>query len=158
MSGGLPVTVTIRNELGHKRCHYCKLWLDEALFNKDKRRLDGLSLSCKRCRRNEHTKYRYGMTLDDLVKRLADQGDKCSICGTTLSIIGGEYRVDHDHSCCPGERSCGKCIRGLLCGNCNCGIGMLNDSVDRLQSAIKYLEEWGDRGRVESRLGGECAA
>lgn len=27
--------------------------------------------------------------------------------------------VDHDHDCCPGGWSCGRCVRGLICSECN---------------------------------------
>lgn len=36
---------------------------------------------------------------------------------------GGTICVDHDHKCCPGQYSCGKCIIGLLCRNCNAMLG-----------------------------------
>jgi uncharacterized protein YccT (UPF0319 family) len=31
--------------------------------------------------------------------------------------------------------------RGLLCSQCNTAIGLLQDSVVRMQSAIKYIQE-----------------
>ncbi len=52
---------------------------------------------------------------------LRDQGDACAICkdpfGETIPCI------DHDHRCCPGSNSCGKCVRGLLCRGCNIMMG-----------------------------------
>jgi hypothetical protein len=52
---------------------------------------------------------------------LEAQGGGCAICGRKDS---GNPRttalhVDHDHMCCPGQRSCGKCIQGILCHVCN---------------------------------------
>jgi hypothetical protein len=47
--------------------------------------------------------------------------------------------VDHDHSCCPGARSCGSCIRALLCYNCNRFMGRV-DKSEKLQSRFQdYL-------------------
>lgn len=48
--------------------------------------------------------------------------------------------VDHDHACCPGKVSCGKCVRGLICNPCNKGVlGHLRDSVPSLIRSINYL-------------------
>ena len=44
--------------------------------------------------------------------------------------------VDHDHSCCEGGNSCGKCIRGVLCRGCN----MLAYSVDNGKGCKKYMD------------------
>jgi len=51
--------------------------------------------------------------------------------------------------CCPTKfkgsglllTKCGKCIRGLLCTSCNSGLGMFSDDVERLISAISYLQK-----------------
>jgi hypothetical protein len=51
------------------------------------------------------------------------QGGRCAIC--TADLVAGQTAVDHDHRCCPGERCCGRCIRGLLCRKCNTNIGWL---------------------------------
>lgn len=47
--------------------------------------------------------------------------------------------IDHDHACCPGIGSCGECVRGLLCHDCNILLGMAKDSADRLDQVKKYL-------------------
>jgi len=73
---------------------------------------------------------------------LVAQGGGCAICGTVVPGGKGQFHIDHDHACCPKARSCGKCIRGLLCGNCNVGIGMLGDNADRLGKAFSYLADY----------------
>ncbi|GAA4462571.1 endonuclease VII domain-containing protein [Phytohabitans houttuyneae] len=63
----------------------------------------------------------YRLTLSRYDEILAEQGGGCGICGTlTASCDGKAFAVDHDHRCCPErQRSCGECVRGLLCGGCN---------------------------------------
>lgn len=51
-------------------------------------------------------------------------------------------QVDHDHKCCPGKTSCGRCVRGLLCGPCNKYLGHIRDNPEVLMNAIDYLEEY----------------
>lgn len=59
---------------------------------------------------------------------LEAQGGCCAICKAPK---GNKLCVDHDHRT-------GK-VRGLLCSNCNAGLGMFKDSEDLLQSAKGYL-------------------
>lgn len=68
---------------------------------------------------------------------LEAQGGGCAICGTPPN--GRRLSVDHDHSCCPGVKTCGKCVGGLLCNRCNVGIGNLQDSPEILERALAYL-------------------
>ena len=71
------------------------------------------------------------------------QPKECAICGTNDPGKQG-WCLDHDHNCCGyGVRQgCVKCIRGLLCSNCNAGIGFFNDDIDRLLSAVAYLKKF----------------
>jgi hypothetical protein len=41
--------------------------------------------------------------------------------------------------CCPGKKSCGKCIRGLLCARCNSAIGLFDEDPVTLHAAVEYL-------------------
>lgn len=70
---------------------------------------------------------------------LNTQNGGCAICGGQNSN-GRRLAVDHDHSCCPTERSCGQCIRGLLCENCNHGLGKFKDDAEILASALSISE------------------
>ena len=97
-------------------------------------------------RADVYLRHQYGISLDQLKKRLAKQDHKCSICQRKLKISGvgkhENFAVDHDHACCSGARSCGRCIRALLCTNCNWGLGQFGDNPRRLRKAARYLEGW----------------
>ncbi len=84
-------------------------------------------------RNHDYPFKKYNMTLADFDRMLESQGGACAICGTTESIGRGRLHVDHNHNT-------GK-VRGLLCSNCNCGIGYLKESVGMLSKAIQYLSE-----------------
>lgn len=84
-------------------------------------------------------KFKHAMTLDEYDELLAAQGGGCAVCGSTDPKGRGRFHVDHDHRCCPGQKSCGKCVRGLLCCKCNPGLGSFNDDPELLIAAAAYL-------------------
>lgn len=74
-------------------------------------------------------------------KKLAEQGGGCAICGAPRT--GKMLAVDHDHSCCRGTKSCGKCVRGILCDRCNTVIGRMEElELDWHGKAMTYLEQY----------------
>lgn len=79
---------------------------------------------------------KYGLSVLQL-KELFSKVTGCEICGKTERPLV----IEHDHSCCPSQKNtCGKCIRGLVCQQCNMVIGMAADEIYVLESAIKYLK------------------
>ena len=89
-------------------------------------------------RRKEWLKSLYKMTPEDYDQLLKSQGGVCAICQQICKTKRG-LSIDHNHLCCAGNRSCGKCIRGLLCSNCNRAIGMLQEDIAIFNRAIAYL-------------------
>jgi hypothetical protein len=81
---------------------------------------------------------RYHITYEQYNVLLEKQGGVCAVCGKPESTQR-QLCVDHDHDCCPGDTSCGKCVRGLLCSKCNRGLGLLRDSCEILEKALAYL-------------------
>ena len=79
-------------------------------------------------------KSNYGLSHEDWLKMWENQNGKCAICGKLFSTPSNIY-VDHNHR--TGE------VRGLLCQKCNYGIGYLNDDLQLIRRAIKYLKERG---------------
>lgn len=109
-------------------------------FHKNYKNNDGLHYHCKKCRKNESLK-QYDMTLSDYDKMLEKQGGRCKICSTDTprgQSTAGRFYVDHNHE--TGE------VRGLLCNDCNTGIGLLKDSPLILSKAIEYLMTNGHYG------------
>lgn len=100
-----------------KKCHNagCKVYADKN-FDKIK---------------NRNLK-QYGITLEQYNKLFDQQDGKCCVCDKHQSESKRALAVDHDHE--TGE------IRGLLCDNCNRGIGLLGDSISLLEKTIVYLK------------------
>ena len=94
----------------------------------------------KRIARASTLRQAYGMSVAEYDALLAAQGGRCAVCEAPVADAADRrLHVDHDHACCPGKKSCGKCVRGLLCKACNHGLGHFADDPERLRKAIEYL-------------------
>jgi hypothetical protein len=94
----------------------------------------------------------HGMTEADYARMVVAQDGRCAGCDRTPPFRGDkQLHIDHDHRCCPqGGRSCERCRRGLLCPDCNMGLGLLGDDPERLETLAAYLRKHQgvmDRGR-----------
>lgn len=96
-----------------------KKWREK---NRDKQRAYNNKYSFKR---------KYGITHDDYDLMYTDQKGKCLICERHQSDLKQRLCLDHNHA--TGE------IRGLLCHQCNHGIGLFYENVNSLKRAITYL-------------------
>lgn len=97
--------------------------------------------------KNARLERNFGITLADYRSMLEKQNYCCAICDKpngTCAYSGEttkELSVDHDHV--TGY------VRGLLCNDCNRGIGQLGDSAARLRKAAEYLEHYSrEHGRA----------
>jgi hypothetical protein len=92
-------------------------------------------------RREAHTHAKYGLEPAEYLRLYEHQGRRCAICRRATGATK-RLAVDHDHTCCPGPTSCGKCVRGLLCGPCNSMLAHARDDAELFRRAIRYLHEW----------------
>lgn len=147
-----------------KPCHraYCNDWrkrpeVKARIAKNALARYHALPEDEKRRRNRSHVKYEgrlrrlYGLNSDEYERLLAAQDGVCAICGVPPQVR--RLAVDHDHACCPGETSCGKCVRGLLCTPCNVRVGVL-ENVTWVEGANAYLKrtERRDAGPQDSNL------
>lgn len=129
-----------------KICKQCSKEGSLDLFQKDISKKDGVRPECKACtavnrksrysaetNRKNNMEKNFGKGVLDTYQRLFEEQD--GVCAICKSPENGRYKhlsVDHCHET-------GK-IRGLLCNNCNRGIGLLKDSPELLKNAIKYVQ------------------
>jgi hypothetical protein len=140
-------------ELKQIVCPQCKQTKEIKDFGKDCTTARGISSWCKLCKkawRSAHRKENpqttkakdfdsdlrrnYGISAKEYGALFDSQGGKCACCSQDHTLFKRRLHVDHDHS--TGQ------VRGLLCTECNPGLGYFQDSVERLEMAIKYLSKF----------------
>ncbi len=144
-----------------KKCTVCKEMLDYSHYHKLKISKDGYGYRCKKCdlaarhkykeanrdrfrllNRQQNLRIKFGMELEDYDKLLKDQDYSCAICkspesyGVSTRGYSHAFSVDHCHET-------GK-VRGLLCNNCNRGLGLLGDNLESIQKVVEYLKKTED--------------
>ena len=111
-----------KEEINIKRKPY---FIEYAKLNKNKKR---------KYNKNYHLKRRYGISAIQFEELLKKQNYKCSICKTNLNNI--KQCVDHCHTT--------EQIRGILCDNCNVGLGKFKDNEAIMLNALQYIKSRGD--------------
>lgn len=126
---------------GHRFCVDCGTVKPVADFPRNRSDSTGYATYCKPCHntrtretkerlyggdREYHLRRRYGIGQQEFDELLAEQGGVCAICGGA-----DPQHVDHDHRT--------GWVRGILCFNCNGGLGQFRDDQARLAGAITYL-------------------
>ena len=119
-----------RSDTGNHRneCKDCRNKYNLELYHKNPNQKE----NHRKASWKHQIKKNYGLTVEDFRELEREQNCKCACCGIrkeqTQQI---ELYIDHDHLT-------GK-IRGLLCLQCNAGIGMLGDNLEGIQKAYDYL-------------------
>ncbi len=128
--------MTIDDKKEYKKKYYLKnrdkILTDKKYSSKNKQYRREYYLKNKSKSQELHLKNTYNLTIDDYNKIFDEQKGCCKICEKHQSEFKAKLAVDHCHQT-------GK-IRGLLCNNCNRGLGHLKDSVLLLKKAIKYIK------------------
>ena len=136
-----------------KKCYVCKIEKSKNDFHKSRSRSDGLNSRCKKCQ-VEYNKNRYNKDPEsfklkriyarykitpDVYYQMIKNG--CEVCGSHKLL-----HIDHDHNCCGYENgnrdvtTCGKCIRGVLCKDCNTAEGLLHGDIDTIIKLAEYVK------------------
>lgn len=113
------------------------------------RRATGKPLLCASHRRGRRTKRRayshethiletYSITAEQYAAIKDAQGGKCAICRRATGAKRN-LAVDHDHLCCKGSTSCGRCVRSILCQPCNRLLAHIRDDLETAERIVNYL-------------------
>ena len=115
----------------HKVCKKCTKDNDHKRYHLVIPLPDGTSTTPRKIVARKAKLKEYGLTPEEYKALLSKCGGVCQLCGS--KPLAKQLNVDHDHA--TGE------VRGLLCNNCNLGLGHFKDSRSVLEKAIKYLNK-----------------
>ena len=141
-----------------KKCIKCDEAKDFTLFAKGSKYKDGRRNICKACHALYMKSYwkanpekresnirnsskpeanwkRHHISEKNYQELYAKYEGKCHSCKKNNATS-----IDHDHSCCSGTRSCGKCVRGILCHNCNTSLGLMHDNYNMIILLAEYIK------------------
>jgi len=131
---------------GHAPPHESAASLERRRIRRQRRVRDDNPLAVQRWRR-KHRLAQYGLTEEAFARLLEAQANRCAMCGEPFQD-GQSICIDHDHACCEAEkRSCGRCVRGLLCLSCNTALGIIERKAELARA---YLDRYQDPRRPES--------
>lgn len=121
----------------------------EKYYQKNKEHLKEYQKKCRKDHvalqkdyyKNQYQKYKkqgkiyklkklYNLTLEEIDQMATTQNHKCILCGK--SLMETKRCTDHDYET-------GK-VRGILCDNCNMGLGHFHDNPELLRKAAIYVE------------------
>ncbi len=134
-----------KTETEGKECSVCGVHkpLEEYHKRFDGNSKDGYQGICKPCNieNQRDSRYRrvYDINIEQYNQMFADQEGSCACCGKHQSEFKKRLSVDHDHNLPKGHPNR---VRGLLCVNCNTGIGKLGDNMEGLEQAMRYLNDY----------------
>jgi hypothetical protein len=121
----------------HKFCPECRKLTKQLWYQDNKDRARKSHKKWQQANRewikNDALKVNYNFSLEEYKVLLEKQHGCCAICHKPSSDFKKSLHVDHCHTTSK--------VRGLLCSNCNRGLGHFQDNVLILQNAIKYLED-----------------
>jgi len=126
----------LKNNKPRSNCKNCHALEAKPRYSQNKERYNNYSKKWYKENpekvKNIFLRNRYNITLEDFNEMLKNQNNTCAICKKDKQ---GErdFHIDHCHTT-------GK-VRGILCYKCNSSIGLLNDNIETLKEAIKYLEK-----------------
>lgn len=138
-----------------KICRVCGIGKPLSDYNRKVSSKDGKRSDCRDCQKEYHRKRyaenperhkaitrknqrlytakKHNLSESDLEELYDLEGHSCAICGIHENDYGKYLAIDHCHS--TGR------VRGLLCTNCNTGLGNFRDDLSLLLRAVDYLKE-----------------
>lgn len=140
------------SDISERRCGRCLLTQPLDMFCMKKRaakypgRLSAMNSTCKACMAEDRKaskatgafeasrlRLAYGMTIEDWNLMFMRQSGCCVICRRhQTEVPKAKLQVDHCHA--------SGVVRGLLCSDCNMGLGLFRDNAESLARAIHYLQ------------------